>query len=44
VESSQVINTEDKAKEPKYADGELKDFAQNVVKINLDLVKRYKDA
>ncbi|MBU3933319.1 MAG: carbonate dehydratase [Candidatus Omnitrophica bacterium] len=42
VESSQVVNTEDKTRKLKYADKELKDFAQNVIKTNLELVNMYK--
>lgn len=42
VESSQLVNSEDDARELKYADKKLKDFVKRVVEVNLDLVKGYK--
>lgn len=42
VESSQLVNRKDKAEELKLTDKNLRDFAQNVVEMNLDLLKSYK--
>jgi carbonic anhydrase/acetyltransferase-like protein (isoleucine patch superfamily) len=43
VESSQLVNSEDKVRELSYVDKSLKNFARNVIKVNLDLAKRYKE-
>lgn len=42
VTSGRVINNQKDAEELKCADKNLKDFARNVVKVNLGLVKGYK--
>lgn len=43
VESSQFVNSKHDAGELKFAGRNLKDFANNVVKTNLELVGRYKN-
>lgn len=42
VESSRLINSEDEVKELRCTDKKSKDFMSNVLKANLDLLKRYK--
>jgi carbonic anhydrase/acetyltransferase-like protein (isoleucine patch superfamily) len=42
VTSGRVINNQKDAEGLKRADKSLKDFAKNVIKVNLGLVKRYK--
>ena len=44
VESGRVVNSRDDVKELGFADKNLKDFARNVVRVNLDLAKGYTNA
>lgn len=42
IESSQSVNSENEAKELKCTDKSTRDFAEKVIKANLNLVKKYK--
>lgn len=42
VDSLSLVNNEDEAKGLKFVNKNLKNFAMNVLKSNLDLVERYK--
>jgi len=42
VESGQVVRCEDDARELKYADKDMKNFMEKVVRVNLDLGRGYK--
>ncbi len=44
VESGTVVKSGDDVKELRLADKNVRDFARNVVKVNLDLVKGYTNA
>ena len=42
IESSQLTNSEDEAKNLGCADKSMRDFARKIIEANLDLVKKYK--